>query len=63
MNECLNCLQLGHCSLVDATKLLDHFKCLSWEEVEPEIAAARATAIRQFGNAGVRTLIHPPKED
>jgi len=63
MKECLGCKYLGHCSLVTQEKLLARFICPRWDEEIPEVVAARAAMVRQFGNVGVRILVKPPKED
>lgn len=60
---CLNCKYLGQCEETSVEKLLANYTCVRWDEVPAEVSAARATAIRQFGDAGARILVDPPKED
>lgn len=56
--ECVTCKYLPVCPKTSATKLLSHFVCDSFEEVESEIEVvkARCDIINTFGKAGIKAL-------
>jgi hypothetical protein len=61
--QCLNCLNLGHCSETDVDKVIANYCCASWKEVQPEIYAARYKIVTLFGRQGVQAVIHKDLKD
>ncbi len=58
--ECLHCKYLSRCETVDATKVLEHYVCDFYEEVEkPAQIKARYDIINKFGNSGIQALLNP----
>lgn len=56
--ECVTCKFLQICPKTSHTKILSHFVCESFEEVESEleVVKARCDVINVFGAAGIRAL-------
>lgn len=62
--ECVTCNHLGRCSRTDAKKVLEHFVCEHFEEVQhPEIWRARCTTISTFGEAGLKAILSPENSE
>lgn len=56
--ECVTCKFLSVCKKTSNTKILSHFVCDIFEEVESEleVVKARCDVINMFGPAGLRAL-------
>lgn len=56
--ECVTCKFLRVCKKTSRTKILSHFVCDSFEEVESEleVVKARCDIINIFGAAGIEAL-------
>lgn len=55
--ECATCRHLGICKVTDAHKILAHYVCEYYQEVDsPEIVQARVDIITKFGEAGLRVI-------
>lgn len=56
--ECVTCRYLAACGLTSVERILSHFVCDSFEEVENEveIVKARCDIINLFGRAGLVAL-------
>jgi len=57
-SECVTCKYLQVCRKTSYNKLLSHYVCNSFEEVESEveIVKARCDLINMFGGAGFKAL-------
>jgi hypothetical protein len=66
--ECVTCRFIGACGLTNPERILSHFVCTNFEEVENavEIVKARCDIINLFGTAGLHALApnrrKPPDE-
>jgi hypothetical protein len=56
--ECVTCRFLQVCKRTSHMKILSHFVCESFEEVESEleVVKARCDIINMFGAAGIQAL-------
>lgn len=58
--ECITCKHINNCQTVTPQKILEHFRCHDWEEVErPAEVEARCDIITKFGERGLEALINP----
>ncbi len=61
--QCINCKRLGHCAETNEDKVLSGYYCDRWEEVRPEILAARQQIIQLFGKQGVKAVVSSDQDE
>lgn len=62
--ECVTCRHISNCATVTPQKVLEHFRCDRWEEVErPEQIQARCDIITKYGESGLKALISPDTQE
>jgi len=58
--ECVTCRFIDNCKTVSPAKILAHFVCDNFQEVESrEQIKARCDVINKFGESALRALISP----
>lgn len=56
--ECVTCKHINNCATVTPKKIMEHYRCEDWEEVErPGEVQARCDIITKFGERGLEALI------
>ena len=64
LHQCINCNHLGSCPETDVDKVMEGYSCQRWEEVRPEVYAARIQVVNLFGKPGLKAVVQKDlKED
>ena len=62
--ECVTCRFISQCATVTPEKVLAHFVCANYKEVETQAEVkARCDVITRFGESGLRAVISPEVEE
>jgi len=61
--ECVTCKHVGNCATVTPEKILNHYVCTNFEEVDEQVTKARCDVITRYGEGGLLAVISPKEED
>ena len=64
LRECVTCRFIANCATVDPDKVLAHYVCPNYQEVETQAEVqARCNVITKFGRQGLVILLSLDKEE